>query len=141
MADSGDAWSSRFRCWTTSTWSFRKRSSGSPESAISASKNDLWVAKTPSAARLLAFHGSVKAGIDGDWVRIVGWSIVSALKSQRDLTLENVALKYQLMVLQRQSGRLRFNGSRTVTGSSGSCCTASGRVGTEPSLSSNQPPS
>ena len=36
----------------------------------------------------------------GDWVRIVGWSIVSALKSQRDLTLENVALRHQLMVLQ-----------------------------------------
>ena len=30
----------------------------------------------------------------GDWVRIVGWSIVSALKSQRDLTLENVALRH-----------------------------------------------
>jgi hypothetical protein len=38
----------------------------------------------------------------GDWVRIVGWSVVSALKSQRDLTLENVALRHQLMVLQRQ---------------------------------------
>jgi hypothetical protein len=25
----------------------------------------LWVAKTSSAARLLAFHGSVKAGVDG----------------------------------------------------------------------------
>ena len=44
----------------------------------------------------------------GDWVRIVGWSVVSALKSQRDLTLENLALRHQLMVLQRQSGRLRL---------------------------------
>ena len=30
----------------------------------------------------------------GDWVRIVGWSVASALKSQRDLTLENVALRH-----------------------------------------------
>jgi hypothetical protein len=36
-----------------------------------------------------------------DWVRIVGWSVVSALKNRRDLTLENVALRHQLMVLQR----------------------------------------
>ena len=43
-----------------------------------------------------------------DWVRIVGWSVVSGLKSQRDLTLENLALRHQLMVLQRQSGRLRL---------------------------------
>lgn len=26
----------------------------------------------------------------GDWVGIVGWSVVSALKSQRDITLENL---------------------------------------------------
>jgi putative transposase len=44
----------------------------------------------------------------GDWVRIVGWSVVAALKSQRDLTLENVALRHQLMVLQRRPGRLRL---------------------------------
>ena len=44
----------------------------------------------------------------GDWVRIVGWSVVSALKSQRDLTLENVALRHQLMVLQRQPGTSRL---------------------------------
>jgi len=44
----------------------------------------------------------------GNWVRIVGWSVVSALKSQRDLTLENLALRHQLMVPQRQSGRLRL---------------------------------
>lgn len=44
----------------------------------------------------------------GDWVHIVGWSVVSALKSQRDLTLENIALRHQLMVLHRQPGRLRL---------------------------------
>jgi putative transposase len=44
----------------------------------------------------------------GDWVCIAGWSVVSALKSQRDLTLENVALRHQLMVLRRQPGRLRL---------------------------------
>ena len=43
-----------------------------------------------------------------DWVRIVGWSVVSALKSRRDLALENVALRHQLMVLQRQPGSLRL---------------------------------
>ena len=43
-----------------------------------------------------------------DWVRIAGWSVVSALKSQRDLALENVALRHPLMVLQRQSGRARL---------------------------------
>ncbi len=37
-----------------------------------------------------------------DWVRIVGWSVVSALKGRCDLALENVALRHQLMVLQRQ---------------------------------------
>ena len=43
-----------------------------------------------------------------DWVRIVGWSVVSALKSRRDLALENLALRHQLMVLQRQPGRPRL---------------------------------
>ena len=43
-----------------------------------------------------------------DWVRIAAWSVVSALESQRDLALENVALRHQLMVLQRQSGRPRL---------------------------------
>ena len=43
-----------------------------------------------------------------DWVRFVAWSVVSALKSRRDLALENVALRHQLMVLQRQSGRPRL---------------------------------
>jgi hypothetical protein len=44
----------------------------------------------------------------GDWVRIVGWIVVSALKSQRDLTLEDMALRHQLMVIQRQPGRVRL---------------------------------
>jgi transposase InsO family protein len=43
-----------------------------------------------------------------DWVRIVGWGVVSALKGRRDLALENVALRHQLMVLQRQPRRLRL---------------------------------
>jgi hypothetical protein len=44
----------------------------------------------------------------GEWVRIVGWSVVSALKSRRDLALENVALRHQLMMLGWQHGRVRF---------------------------------
>lgn len=44
----------------------------------------------------------------GDWVRIVEWSIVSALKSRQDLAPENVALRHQRMVLARQPGRVRF---------------------------------
>ncbi len=43
-----------------------------------------------------------------DWVRIVAWSVVSALKSRRNLALENLALRHQLMVLRRQSGRPRL---------------------------------
>ena len=35
-----------------------------------------------------------------DWVRIVGWSVVFALKSRRDLALENIALRHQLIVLR-----------------------------------------
>lgn len=41
-----------------------------------------------------------------------GWSTTSALKSQRDLALENVALRHQLRVLQRQSGRPQLKGPR-----------------------------
>ena len=44
----------------------------------------------------------------GDWVRLAGWSVASALKSRRDLTLENVALRHQLMVLQRLPGNPRL---------------------------------
>lgn len=40
-----------------------------------------------------------------DWVGIAAWSVVSVLKSRRDLALENVALRHQLMMFQRQSGR------------------------------------
>ena len=41
-------------------------------------------------------------------VRMVGWSVVSALMSQRELALENVALRHQLMVLQRQRAKPRL---------------------------------
>ena len=44
----------------------------------------------------------------GDWVRIVWWCVIAALKCRRDLTLENVALRHQLMVLQRQPRGLRL---------------------------------
>ena len=43
-----------------------------------------------------------------EWVRIAVWSVGAGLKSQRDLMLENVALRHQLRVLQRQPGRLRL---------------------------------
>jgi len=43
-----------------------------------------------------------------DWVRIAAWSVVSMLRSRRDLALENVALRHQLMVLRRQPGSLRL---------------------------------
>jgi len=46
-----------------------------------------------------------------DWVRIVGWSVVSAVRSRRNLALENIALRHQLMVLQRQFGRPRLKNS------------------------------
>ena len=38
-------------------------------------------------------------------VRVVGWSVVSALMSQRELAPENVELRHQLMVLQRQPAK------------------------------------
>jgi putative transposase len=44
----------------------------------------------------------------GEWVRIVGWSVVSGLRSRRDLALEKVALRHQLMVLGRQPERVRL---------------------------------
>jgi putative transposase len=44
----------------------------------------------------------------GEWVRIAGWSVVSALKRRGDLALERVALRHQLMVLGRQPGRVRL---------------------------------
>ncbi len=30
-----------------------------------------------------------------DWARIMGWSVVSALKSRWDLAIENVALRHR----------------------------------------------
>ncbi len=44
----------------------------------------------------------------GDWLHIAVWGFVSSLTSQRDLALENVALRQQLMVLQRQTGKVQL---------------------------------
>ena len=44
----------------------------------------------------------------GEWLRIALWSVASALKSRRDLALENAALRQQLMVLQRQPVRVQL---------------------------------
>lgn len=44
----------------------------------------------------------------GDWIRIAVWGLLSGLRSRRDLTLENVALRQQLIVLQRQKGNVRL---------------------------------
>ncbi len=44
----------------------------------------------------------------GDWIRIAVWALVSALRSQRNLALENLALRHQLMVLQRQKAKARL---------------------------------
>ncbi len=54
----------------------------------------LWVAKTPSGPRLLAFPRLGESGASmREWLRIALWSVASALKSQRELALENVALR------------------------------------------------
>ena len=44
----------------------------------------------------------------GEMVRSLCQFVVSALRSKRDLALENAALRHQLMVLQRQPGSLRL---------------------------------
>ncbi len=44
----------------------------------------------------------------GEWLRIAVWSFLSALTSRRDLSLENIALRQQLMVLQRQTGKVQL---------------------------------
>lgn len=44
----------------------------------------------------------------GDWLRIAVWGVVSSLKSRRDVALENIALRQQLMVLQRQTGKVQL---------------------------------
>ena len=41
----------------------------------------------------------------GDWLHIAVWGVVSSLTSRRDLALENIALRQQLMVLQRQTAK------------------------------------
>jgi len=35
----------------------------------------------------------------GEWLRVAVWRFVSVVRSRRDLALENVALRQQLMVL------------------------------------------
>ena len=44
----------------------------------------------------------------GDRLPIAVWSFVSSLTSRRDLALENIARRQQLMVLQRQTGRVQL---------------------------------
>ena len=44
----------------------------------------------------------------GDWVRIAVWGLLSGLRSQRTLALENLALRQQLMVLRRQKAKVRL---------------------------------
>ncbi len=44
----------------------------------------------------------------GEWLLIAGWGFGSTLRSRRDLALENIALRQQLMVLQRQTGKVRL---------------------------------
>ncbi len=44
----------------------------------------------------------------GEWLQIAGRGLVSTLRSRRDLGLENIALRQQLMVLQRQAGKVRL---------------------------------
>ena len=46
----------------------------------------------------------------GVWLRITVLTFVSMLRSRRNLALENVALRQQLMVLRRQSGSGRWLG-------------------------------
>ena len=53
-----------------------------------------------------------------DWVRIAEWSVVSALKSQRDLALENAALRHQLPCYEATVDHVDGTGAirRVVTG-------------------------
>lgn len=44
----------------------------------------------------------------GEWIRIAVRGLILALRSRRDLALENMALRQQLMVLQRQKGTVRL---------------------------------
>lgn len=44
----------------------------------------------------------------GDWIRIAVWLLLSWLRSRRNVALENLALRQQLMVLQRQKGTVRL---------------------------------
>jgi len=44
----------------------------------------------------------------GDWLHIAVWGVVCSLTSRRDLALENIALRQQLMVLRRQTAKVRL---------------------------------
>ncbi len=44
----------------------------------------------------------------GEWLCIAVWGFVSVLRRRRDLALENVALRQQLVVLRRQPGSVRL---------------------------------
>jgi len=44
----------------------------------------------------------------GDWIRIAVGALISGLRSQRNLALENLALRQQLTVLQRHNGTVRL---------------------------------
>ena len=44
----------------------------------------------------------------GEWLRIAVWGFASALRSRQDLAFENIALRQQLMLLQRQTGKVRL---------------------------------
>ena len=44
----------------------------------------------------------------GEWLPIAVWIFVSVLRSRRDLALENVALRQQLMVLRREPRSVRL---------------------------------
>jgi putative transposase len=44
----------------------------------------------------------------GEWLHIALWGLASAVRSQRDLALENVALRQQLMVIGREPRSLRL---------------------------------
>jgi hypothetical protein len=44
----------------------------------------------------------------GEWLRTAVRGFTPALRSRRDLALENIALRQQLMVIQRQPGSLRL---------------------------------
>jgi hypothetical protein len=67
------------------------------------------LAKIPYTLKLLGF-----LGISANPERMIGWMILAlrlvldGLKFRRKLLLENLALRHQLLVLSRRSGRIRL---------------------------------